>query len=423
MNSIIDNFIHLIFYTITSFYFYKVINNFVSIKDSKYAKMASILGAYFIPNVIIYTTDIVNVGYTMMAFILVMIIFYKGSYVKNISTVMIFYPITISLNLIVSDICSKIYFSFDETLFIDYFTLILELSIISFSWFLIYNFSKDKLNNINRYIDIKTWIMIDIICLAPFISIISTIINTPIGKEYRAYPIAVACIVTSLSMILLIEYIVNSVKSKMEVHNLKLEYNYYKELEENQIEIRKLHHDMNNHLSIIYSFLENDNIYGAKSYFNKLSNKFNVSNRSFCKNSILNAVINSKYNLAIENQIDCFFNIDIDEILPIDDIDLCSIFANTLDNAIEASQKLNDISQRKISLKARCEKGYFSYLITNNYDGNIRNDDGKYISTKLDKTIHGFGIDNIDDMVKKYGGTLSITYSDFEFNLLTIIKI
>ena len=52
MNSKIDNFIHLIFYTITSFYFYKVINNFVSIKDSKYAKMASILGAYFIPNVI-----------------------------------------------------------------------------------------------------------------------------------------------------------------------------------------------------------------------------------------------------------------------------------------------------------------------------------------------------------------------------------
>lgn len=224
-------------------------------------------------------------------------------------------------------------------------------------------------------------------------------------------------------MIFLIEYIVKSVKNRLENQNLKLEYSYYRELEENQKKVRKLHHDMNNHLSVIYSFLEYDNLEGAKEYFNELSGKFNVSNRAFCKNSIVNAVINSKYNLAIQNQIDCFFNIDIDEILPLEDIDLCSIFSNTLDNAIEASLKLSDISQRKISLKARCNKGYFSYSICNNYNGIIKFNNGKYNSTKLDENMHGFGIENIDDIVKKYSGTLNITYSEYEFNLLAIIKI
>ncbi|EPZ58873.1 histidine kinase-, DNA gyrase B-, and HSP90-like ATPase family protein [[Clostridium] sordellii ATCC 9714] len=180
---------------------------------------------------------------------------------------------------------------------------------------------------------------------------------------------------------------------------------------------------MNNHLSVIYSFLEYDNLEGAKEYFNELSDKFNVSNRVFCKNSIVNAVINSKYNLAIKNQIDCFFNIDIDEILPLEDIDLCSIFSNTLDNAIEASLKLDDISKRKISLKARCDKGYFSFSICNNYNGIIKFKKGKYSSTKPDSSMHGFGLENVSEIVNKYSGTLDINYSEFEFNILVIIKI
>lgn len=420
---IIENIILLISYFITNFYFYKVINSFCDVKDSKIAKLIAMLGAYFIPNVIIYASDIVNVGYTMIGFILMMIFCYKGSYIKNFSIVMIFYPIVVSLNLLAKDIHGKIYFLLGETLFIDYFTTVIEMSIISLTWFLVYKFSKDKLSNISRYIDIKTWIMIDIICIAPFISIITTIINTPNSNALQAYPIAIACIVTSLSMIFLIEYIVKSVKNKLENQNLKLEYSYYKELEENQLGIRKLHHDMNNHLSIIHSFLEYDNLDDAKEYFNNLSDKFRLSNRVFCKNSIVNAVINSKYNLAIDNQIDCFFNIDIDDLLPIEDIDLCSIFANTLDNAIEASKKISDMSKRKISVKARCDKGYFSYAITNSYNGNINIQSGKYISCKDNKKMHGFGLENIDDIVKKYNGTLNITYSESEFDVLIIIKI
>ncbi|CEO35584.1 two-component sensor histidine kinase [[Clostridium] sordellii] len=423
MYNIIYKLTTLILYIVTSYYFYKVIANFSSVKDNKYAKFASIFGAYLVPNVIIYTSDIVNIFYTMIGFILIMVVFYKSSYIKNISAVMIFYPIVVSINLMANDFCTKVYFYLGKTLWMDYFAHTLEMCIISLSWFLIYHFSKDKLSNIDRYIDIKTWIMIDIICLAPFISIISTNINTPIGKEYQAYPIAIACIVTSLSMIFLIEYIVKSVKNRLENQNLKLEYSYYRELEENQKNVRKLNHDMNNHLSVIYSFLEYDNLEGAKEYFNELSGKFNVSNRVFCKNSIVNAVINSKYNLAIKNQIDCFFNIDIDEILPLEDIDICSIFSNTLDNAIEASLKLDDISKRKISLKARCDKGYFSFSICNNYNGIIKFNKGKYSSTKSDSSMHGFGLENVSEIVNKYSGTLDINYSEFEFNILAIIKI
>ena len=66
----------------------------------------------------------------------------------------------------------------------------------------------------------------------------------------------------------------------------------------------------------------------------------NSVNRPFCKNSVVNALLNAKYNQASEQNIDCFFSISIDGFTKLDDITLCSVFANTLDNAIEACSRI-----------------------------------------------------------------------------------
>ncbi len=232
-----------------------------------------------------------------------------------------------------------------------------------------------------------------------------------------------ACIVTNLGVIYLIEYIAESIRIKAENRNLKLEYSYYEELLNNQQEVRKLRHDINNHLGVVYAFLENKDLEGDKDYFESLSNKFHVSNKQFCNNSIVNAVINAKYNFAFINNIDCFFNISIDKVLPIEDIDLCSIFANTLDNAIEASLKINDPSQRKIAVKARLDKGYFSYNITNSISSNVNFSKGKYISDKENKKLHGFGIETVSAIVKKYNGIIDINYCETNFEVLIVIKV
>ena len=281
----------------------------------------------------------------------------------------------------------------------------------------------NKFEKASSLINYKTWLLVDFICLAPFVSIYTAIIFTPNGKEYQAYFIALACIITNLGVIYLIEYITESIRIKAENRNLKLEYTYYQELLNNQQEVRKLRHDINNHLGVVSAFLENKDLEGAKEYFESLSDKFQVSNRQFCNNSIVNAVINSKYNFALENNIDCFFNISIDKVLPIEDIDLCSIFANTLDNAIEASLKINKSSQRKITVKTLLDKGYFSYNITNTIGSKVNFSKGKYISDKEDKKLHGYGIENVRAIVKKYNGIIDINYSETNFEVLIVIKV
>lgn len=63
---------------------------------------------------------------------------------------------------------------------------------------------------------------------------------------------AFACMATNIGSIYLAGYFVSSIRRDMEQRNLKLQQDYYKELEKNQAEIRKLRHDMNNHLFMQY---------------------------------------------------------------------------------------------------------------------------------------------------------------------------
>lgn len=144
--------------------------------------------------------------------------------------------------------------------------------------------------------------------------------------------------------------------------------------------------------------------------------------RVFCKNSIINAVLNAKYNLALEQGINVFFHIDLDRLIGLDPISLCCLFSNTLDNAVEASVKIPDLKKRRISLKARVtENGYFTFEITNTKANAVREHKGRLVSDKEDSDTHGLGLANVREMVEKYSGTLDISYTETTFTVTVLI--
>lgn len=219
-------------------------------------------------------------------------------------------------------------------------------------------------------------------------------------------------------------YLADGLHADLERKNLQLQKNYYEELENNQNQIRKFRHDMNNHLSIVGSLLEEGNLSGAKEYFGSISGYMQTANRKFCRNSVVNAVINAKYQMMMDASMDAFLNIDIDKMMSIDDVSLCTIFANTLDNAIEACRKIEDTARRKLKLRCRyTENGYFSFELTNSKVNKITEKKGRFLSDKEDKSTHGIGISSVKEIVDKYDGTLDISYDKEWFKIVILIAL
>lgn len=82
---------------------------------------------------------------------------------------------------------------------------------------------------------------------------------------------------------------------------------------------------MNNHLSVVGNLLDEGDFSEAKEYFRSISGYMQTANRKFCRNSVVNAVINVKYQMMTDAFIDAFLNIDIDKMMFIDDVSLCTI--------------------------------------------------------------------------------------------------
>jgi len=405
--SIISYILEGIIYVVSGYVLLCLTQLFVPIREKQIFKAIAYIGLTSIGATPVMISDTMNISLIFLGFIFLMLICYNGDVLKKLSVVIILYPIIVSADIIGN--CIAHYFISD----------LCQLAIIGLLYWMI----KNKINNCMLYLDRKTLLLTDSICIASFIAVITVPIVSLYSEWQQVLIMACACMITNAGILLLISYLTESTKVHLENKYYKLQYEYYKTLENKQIEVRKIHHDMNHHLQLLSTYLANNSHTEAQEYLDKIckvSNSINL--KLFCQNSLINALVNSKYITMIENEIDCDFNIAIDKIMGIDDIDLCALFSNTIDNAIEASLQINYPANRHISVKARVEKGYFSYCVTNSKENNILEDHGVLETSKPDSKFHGFGLLSIRDIVNKYRGSIDIDYTDNQFSLVVIIK-
>lgn len=408
------NFVH-------GFLFYRVLCRMVQKRTGKIWSIIIYIVCAVLSNMIIYPNDLFNVTLDLFAFTALMLIAFRGSIWQKLAAVAVLYPLIISQNFLILDMLGTMGTALGWTLALDIFCSIAEAALHLLLWYMIYRLFEKRLTLAEKLFDDRTWMMLDAICLASLVSITSCIYFSP-RESYKMWPAALACFATNLGCIFLAEYFTISIQQNMERKNLKLQKSYYEELEQNQTEIRKFRHDMNNHLSAVQSLFRSGNQEEAEQYLAEMETQIAVRNRVFCKNSIINAVLNAKYNQAQEHEIDCFFHIDLEKLIGIDAISLCSLFSNTLDNAIEACIKIPDPDDRHMSVKARVtENGYFTYEITNTKRNAVVEKKGTLQSDKAEAAAHGLGLANVREMVEKYHGTLDISYTEDTFTVTVLI--
>lgn len=98
-------------------------------------------------------------------------------------------------------------------------------------------------------------------------------------------------------------------------------------------------------------------------------------------------------------------------------IDLCTIFGNALDNAIESVRQITDPEKRIIHVKATEEKGYLLLRFDNYYEHTLNWQNGELQTSKAEKESHGYGLKSIGFAVKKYNGQMVSDARDGRFVL------
>ena len=227
---------------------------------------------------------------------------------------------------------------------------------------------------------------------------------------------------------------------KLEQQNTFAEINrrYYESMEQQHFEIRRLKHDLANHIQVLSALPEEKRAPYAK----ELSGNAALS-QSFtcCGDPTVNAVLTVKKGVMERCSIRLNAEIDIPSPLPYDRTDICALYANALDNAMEACMKLDE-TYREIFLKSKAGKGLFCLEISNpapvlengtpaykpkkgaaSVSGKISEHGPLLPTSKPDKTNHGFGLQSMQEIVKRFHGNLEIKIENGIFDLFLYLPL
>ncbi|MGL5479090.1 MAG: GHKL domain-containing protein [Clostridium sp.] len=203
---------------------------------------------------------------------------------------------------------------------------------------------------------------------------------------------------------------------------LNNQYEHYNNIKEYQEEVRRLWHDMKHHTNLLNTLLEKGEYEECKKYLSSMSNTIDLNrSKSLTKHSILDAILVNKEKICKNRNIKLLLDIKVPDDLNIDNFDLCVIYKNLLDNAIEACLNLED-KEKYISVKSMLMNKYLYIEVLNSKSNKVVKANGKFISSKNDGKLHGLGIASVKRSVEKYDGNIKFEYNNEWFKVTALIK-
>lgn len=186
-------------------------------------------------------------------------------------------------------------------------------------------------------------------------------------------------------------------------------------------DLQAFRHDMSNQLIILNHLLEEGKDEEARRQLDQLSHfiKGKVI-YSTSGNTIIDGLVNYKLQSVASENIKVETEIVVPEQLNIDIADLVTLLGNLLDNALEALKKV-DREQRILTIKIMFSQERLIGRITNTYCGEIYLRDDKILTSKKEKQKQGYGLSNVEKIIKKYNGYMEIDHANWEFRVDFII--
>lgn len=258
-----------------------------------------------------------------------------------------------------------------------------------------------------------------------------TLLFVPLGSIFIAYFAAkglnAVSLITAVILLLInidIFYLYDNVidlfserceREVMESQNKAIQ-NQLDVVQQSQLRIRCLKHDMDNHLLRLKDLIEKEKYAEALEYLETVKSSTAADKKLIDSgNDLIDSMLN--YKLArLHDNIEQKYDIVVPKDLSFTEFDLNVIIGNLANNVLEALDQLPADEPKKLEISIRYKQGYLKVYFGNTFDG-IMPEDG---SRKRDHENHGLGLKSVERIVHKYGGDMRAKVSDnwYEISLI-----
>ena len=203
--------------------------------------------------------------------------------------------------------------------------------------------------------------------------------------------------------------------------------------------IRSLRHDLKNHAISMKLMLDSGNTEEAKRYLDSfLEAAANPVESYHTGSDLLDGLLKLKLSPAKERGIEVGCTLDFSKAAgQIDNFDLCVLMGNVLDNAVEACDSMPEGKRKYIKVSggpaANCQlikidnssahAGRYNNGAAETSADEISGNDTLPVTTKPDRTLHGFGLRNVKAVLERYGGTMTISSDSEHYSISMLIPI
>ena len=208
---------------------------------------------------------------------------------------------------------------------------------------------------------------------------------------------------------------------QQENHFLSLQQARYENLCSAIEEARQARHDIRHHFLQLSSLAEKGDLEKIKEYLSNANSKIPDYDLHFCENQAADSVISHYAALAKRENIPFRAKADLPAHISIDQIDMCLVLSNLLENALEASLKAKS-SNRRIHAEVYLHHKHLLLIqVENTFEGKIQEKNHIFQSSK--RPGNGVGIQSVRHIAEKNGGDSSFTYENGVFTAKIMLRI
>lgn len=429
-----------------SFLIYGAVTSLITVKRKWWSRGMVFLGSWLIISMIIFMGDLANLPPTLLVFMGCVWFGCEGSGLKRITIGLMMASTIFAFNGFHDNLLSAcIYYS---GLYRIYVIDMYENSVLRCLFALaLYLGIRHHRPETDFELGRELWKLLLMLALPPIGIVLSLVLlrspyytySTSAGRgamiaDAVLFVVAVLSFVGLLRAVLVLER-----QQKLEQEHVLEEQKrkYYEAMEGQQFEIRRLKHDLANHLQVLLALPEERR---AGYIEGMLDNPALTQVLTYSGDATVNAVLTAKESLMRQKGISFYVKVDIPGELPFERADVCALFANGLDNAMEACEKLPR-GKREVNLTARTGKGMLAVCVKNPYqeklmetqntgrradlsEGQLSGETKNILrTTKKDAANHGYGLRSIREVVKKYGGNMEIKREEGQFTLFCYLPL